>query len=57
MSTKKELQEKISQIQKKIDECENDSQAILLQKELIDLLRIAFKNKDFLTELVSQKKK
>jgi len=57
MSTKEELQEKIKQIQKNINECQNDAQAILLQKELIDLLRIAFKNKDFLTELISQQKK
>jgi len=56
MGTKKELQEKIKLLQKQIDECDNDAQAILLQKSLIDLLRGAFKNKEILTELVSKKK-
>jgi len=57
MSTKKELQEKIKQIQKQIDECQNDAQAILLQKELIDLFGEVFKDKDFLIDLVNQNKK
>ena len=56
MSTKKELQEKIKQIQKQIDECQNDAQAILLQKELIDLFGEVFKDKDLLIDLVSQNK-
>jgi len=56
MSTKDELQEKIKFLQKQIDECDNDAQAILLQKSLIDLLSEAFKNKDFLSELMSKKK-
>lgn len=57
MSTKKELQEKIKQIQKQIDVCQNDAEAILLQKELIDLFGEVFKDKDFLIDLVSQNKK
>jgi len=54
MNTKKEIQEKIRQIQKKIDACKDDAQAIILQKELIDLIRIAFENKDFIVDLGSQ---
>jgi len=57
MDTKEELQEQIKRLQKQIDECQDDSQAILLQKKLIDLFRIAFKNKDFLIDMVSQNKK
>jgi len=56
MNTKDELQEKIKLLQKEISECDNDAQAILLQKNLIDLLSKAFKNKDYLTELMSKKK-
>lgn len=55
MNTKEELQEKIKNIQKQIDECDNDAQAILLQKQLIDLFRIAFNNKEFLISMVNKK--
>ena len=57
MNDKEELQEKIKEIQKKIDGCSNDAIAILLQKQLIDLLRVAFKNKEFLADFLSQNKK
>jgi hypothetical protein len=55
VNTKEELQEKIKQIQKQIDECKDDAQAILLQKQLIDLFRIAFNNKEFLISMVNNK--
>jgi len=56
MNAKDELQDRIKFIQKKIEECQDDAQAILLQKDLINLLSQAFKNKEFLAELMTKQK-
>jgi len=53
MDTKEELKSRIDLLQKQIKECVDDAQAILMQKQLIDLLRLSFKNKEFLADLVS----
>jgi hypothetical protein len=57
MDAKKELQNKVKEIQKKIDACESDAQAILLQKEVIDLMKTAFQDKEFLKKAFAQNKK
>jgi len=52
MDAKEELKSKIELLQKQIKECADHGQALILQKQLIDLLRGSFKDKEFLAELV-----
>jgi len=54
MDEKKELQNKISLLQKQINSCTDDVKAIFLQKELIDLLKTAFQDKEFLAKLLKK---
>jgi len=56
MDTQSELQEKIKSLKKQIKECTNDAKALLLQKQLIDLLSDSFKNKDNLIKLMTKNK-
>ena len=56
MNVQEEIQQKINRLQKQIKECDNNTEAISLQKELVDLFKKVLTNKDFLEEIARTNK-
>jgi len=52
----KELLIKIKSLQKKIKLCSDDRQALMMQKELVDLLSVTLESKEFLKNIIAEKK-
>lgn len=52
MDTREELRAKIKFLQNKIDQCQDDAAALLLQKQMIDLLKTVCQDKELLKEIL-----
>ena len=52
MDTREELRVKIKSLQNKIDQCQDDGSALMLQKQMLDLLKSVCQDKELLKELL-----
>lgn len=52
MDTREDLRAKIKFLQKKIDQCQDDAEALLLQSQMIDFLKTICQDKELLKEIL-----
>lgn len=52
MSTNEEIREKIKLLKNQIEKCQDDAKAILLQKQMIDMLKVVCQDKELLKEIL-----
>lgn len=52
MRTREDIQAKIKFLQNKIDKCQDDASALLLQKQMIDLLKTICQDKELLKDIL-----